>query len=938
MSLKYNIALSSVLSACLLAAGAAEARGDGRPEWLQRDSLTVTRLGTVPSWSVTGAVSAAKGSKLEKSFTQNVLNTLYGEIPGLTVMQGSGEPGADSPSLNARGYNTLETTDRSVLIIVDGFESTLDNLSVQEIESVYLLKDATAAALYGMRAANGVLYVTTKRGSIKPLEINFSAQVGFNTPFKTPKFVDSYTYATLYNEALENDGLSAGGYDDAALEAYRTGSDPFLYPNVNWQDELLKKMSVLQNYNLNFSGGNGTVRYFALLNVSDNNGFFKGTDPAHETSSNSKYTRYNIRANVDVNITKKLLLNMTLAANIADQKGPAGGAYSIYNKAALTPPNAFPVHNPDNSYGGNSAFSNPVGDLLETGMGSYNSRNIQTNLRLSYDLSALVKGLSIAGAFSFNNYFIGNSNKSRTYPYFQVEMYDGEYYYNQFSELTSMEIDDSGADQWRNMSFTASLNFERTISKKHYVWANAEFFSDEDYKMTDTDLKDWQFPYRYIGVRGRAAYSFDQRYMAEFVFSYEGSDLYMKGKRFGFFPAVSVGWIASNEGFLKDNDVLTWLKLRASCGTVGHASVIGKRYAYFQDYRYNGGYYKGYNQTIVSGMTEDEVADRNRTWEKERRFNVGVELGLWDKLDFTFDYFLHKRSDILVPPTGAIPSVLGMSFSELNLGRTTNQGFETSLSFYDRRPSGFEYYAKGNFWFARNVIDYQAEELRLYPYQVRTGHQIGQPFGLVAEGLFRDEADIESSPVHTFSEVRPGDIKYRDMNDDGQIDNQDVCAVGRGGTPEFSGSLTIGLKFRGFDFEAMFYGVGNRTMYLSGATYWSFMNQYSAPASALGRWTEDTRDTAQYPRLSTQGNSNNTQYSSFWQRDGSFLKLRYVEIGYTLPERCSSAISASAIRFFVNGTNLFRIDKVSGIANADPENMNGFPAMRTVSLGLKLKF
>ena len=223
MSLKYNIALSSVLSACLLAAGAAEARGDGRPEWLQRDSLTVTQLGTVPSWSVTGAVSAAKGSKLEKSFTQNVLNTLYGEIPGLTVMQGSGEPGADSPSLNARGYNTLETTDRSVLIIVDGFESTLDNLSVQEIESVYLLKDATAAALYGMRAANGVLYVTTKRGSIKPLEINFSAQVGFNTPFKTPKFVDSYTYATLYNEALENDGLSAGGAGGVSGRRQRVG-------------------------------------------------------------------------------------------------------------------------------------------------------------------------------------------------------------------------------------------------------------------------------------------------------------------------------------------------------------------------------------------------------------------------------------------------------------------------------------------------------------------------------------------------------------------------------------------------------------------------------------------------------------------------------------------------------------------------------------------
>lgn len=886
----------------------------------------------------TFSTSTVSGSRLEKTFTQNVLNTLYGELPGLTLTKGSSEPGADSPSFNLRGYNTMTNTDRSVLVIVDGFESSIDNLSAYEIESVTVLKDAAATAIYGMRAANGVMVVKTKRGTVKPLEVNFSAQAGVNFAVNRPEFLNSYDYAMLYNEARQNDGLTPF-YNDDALNAYRDGTNPFLYPDVDWHDLLLKNASAQHNYNLNFSGGNETVRYFAMLNVSDNNGFFKGTDPYHKTNSNSKFTRYNVRANIDVNITKNLSAHLTLGANMDKGYSPAGGASALYDKMANVPPNAFPAYNPNGTYGGNATFSNPLGDLLETGLDSFDSRNIQSNLSVNYAFAGNLKGLELSVAFAFNNWFRGESNKSQDYIYYALAHDGSDYVYQSYGEKTSVTIDDSPSAQWRNLSYAANVNYHNTFARKHKVGFEAQFFSDIKYKQANSSLKDNEFPYKYLGVRGRLSYAYDSRYLVDVTWSTMGTNLYMKGKRFGFFPAVSLGWIISNEGFLKDNKVLSFLKLRTSYGLVGYDSIVGnKRFAYTQDYKYTASYYIGTENTQMYGMMEDNVADLNRTWEKERRLNIGVAASFLNRLDFTFDWFLHKRSDILVNPAGEIPAVLGMSFAYLNLGRTTNQGLETTVGWHDKVGTDVEYSVKAGFWFARNRIDYQAEEMRLYPNLITTGHSIGQPFGLEAIGLFRDEADIASSPEQTFSEVKPGDIKYRDVNGDKVIDNQDVTAIGHTGTPELTGTLTLGLCWKALDFEAMFYGVGNRSVYLSGNTYWAFMNQYSAPASALDRWTPDTRNTAEYPRLSSQANQNNTQYSSFWLKDGSFLKLKYVEVGYTFPLKFRKEGSEASLRVFLNGTNLFSLHHLHKYTNADPESMGGFPAMRTFSGGVKFKF
>lgn len=938
MTIEYKKLIIAILPVCLLASPFAQAQEVvDIPGWGKRDSVTTTLLTDDPSWKVASAISTVKGERLEKSFTQNVMNTLYGQIPGLTVMQGSGEPGSDSPTINARGFNTLNTTDRSVMVIIDGFESSLDQISVQEIESVSLLKDAAAAALYGMRAANGVLLVTTKRGAIKPLEINFSAQLGFNTPFKMPKFLDSYGYAQLYDEARVNDGLSTVYEETPAMEAYRDGSNPYLYPNVDWYDEALKKTSVLQNYNLNMSGGNETVRYFALVNVSDNNGLFKGTDSHRKESANAKLTRYNVRANVDVNVTNELSAQLKLAANVQDQFAPTGGSWNIYNQLALLPPNAFPVYNPNGTYGGNGTFSNPVGDLKEKGYSSYNRRSIQSSLRIRYNLGALVKGLSISAAYSFNNNFQSVYNKSRKYPYYSLSMAGDDYIYNTYSEKTSFSIDDKTSKQWRNTIFQGTVDYSNVFNSLHSVDANIAFFSEKTFDEYDSSKRDSEFPHKYVGMRGRVSYGYDQRYVGEVAFSYEGSDLYARGKRFGLFPAVSLGWILSNEAFMKDNEVVNFMKLRASYGLTGHASIVGNRYGHEQIYAYTGSYYFGINNTQKFGIKENNVADVNRTWEREKRFNIGVDGTLLGMIDFSFDYFKHDRTDILVAPAATIPGFSGLKYAEMNLGKSTNSGFEASIRF-GKKTGELEYYAQANLWYAKDKLKYMAEDVKEYDYQKRTGQRLNQPFGLVALGLFRDQDDIDNSPVHTFSDVKPGDIKYKDMNGDNKIDGDDTCPIGYSGTPDFSGSLTLGVKYKGFDLETMFYGVAKRTAYLSGNTYWAFMNQYAAPESALARWTDATKDTAKYPRLSTRANPNNTQYSSFWQEDGSFLKMRYLELGYTLPKKWTKAVYSNNVRIFLNGTNLFSFSRMGGLKNADPEGLGGYPSMRTVSLGVKLQF
>lgn len=898
-------------------------------------ALKPIAYGAQPLWQITGALSTVSGTDLQKTFASNLANTFYGRIPGLTVQQAGGEPGNDSPALLGRGVSTFGPG-RNLLVMVDGFESSFEHLTPDEIESVSLLKDAAATAIYGLRGANGVLLVTTKRGSDSPLQVALSTQQGFHTAYRLPQFLGSYDYARLFNEGLRNDGRTPR-YTDAELEAYRTGSDPYLYPNVNWYDQVLKKTAPISNYNLNFRGGNNTVRYFVLLNAIRSNGLYVNAGDLDEESVNSRYARYNFRSNVDLNVTKRLSASLTLGGSVEDKTNPAANTTNaLFNALATLPPNAFPVYNANGSFGGTSALSNPLADLLKRGIYASNGRTLQTTLKFTQQLDFLTPGLSASAAVSFNNFFRSYSTKSKQYErYAAAKGTAGDTVYTRFGQNTSLVGNEDNSDQWRNVVYQGFLNYDRAFGK-HALSALLMYNADSYTLINNTTTAVQSLPFKHQGIGGRLTYANAGKYIAEFSFGYQGSEAFPKARRYGFFPAASLGWVASNEGFLKDHAVVSYLKIRASYGLSGNDQIGGPRFAFEQRYPYQSAYYFGTNNTQVFSLAEGTAAATDLSWEKQRTANLGVELSLAKRVDLVLDVFSQKRYDILAAPNRTVPQFIGVALPLINQGEVTNRGFEATLRYTGRSESRLQYFVEASAWYAQNKIAYNAEALRQFEYQYTTGRAVGQPFGLEAIGLFRDQADIAASPRQIFAPVQPGDIKYKDQNGDGVIDQNDTAPVGKTGVPTLTLALRPRLQYRGFDLEALFQGVTGTTAYFGGTYFHAFQNNGQIAPIALDRWTPETAATATYPRLSAANNLNNYRYSSFWQRDGSFVKLRSLELGYTLAGSLVEKVGLGTARVFVNGTNLFSLDRMKGYI--DPEVASGYPALRTVSVGLRLQF
>lgn len=902
-----------------------------RVDTLLQNDINKVAYGMQPKWMTTGAVSSVRGNEL-KSFVPNIANMLNGRIPGLVVQQWGCEPGADSPAMNARGVNTYGSG-TGLFIVIDGFQSTeayFQQLTPQEIESITLLKDASATAIYGSKGANGVLLITTKRGTSDKIKINFSIQSGFQQPLRLPEFLGAYDYATLYNEALVNDGKSPF-YTPMDLEAYKTGNDPIFHPDVDWYGTILRKAAPITNYNFTASGSNEYFRYFVLLNVLDDRSLYRKAGNVSDFSKNGTYTRYNFRTNIDVKLSKRLQGAITLGGTIEDKTNPGtsentSGMFDLMSSIA---PNAFPVYVSTGMYGGNSMYSNPLGDLMQTGYTSYNGRSLQAIFQLKGDLGFITPGLSVNGAVGFNTYFKSYSKKSRQYARYSVDRDNAdEIIYTTYGQNTSLAGDESSSSQWRDYSLQASLNYNRTFNGLHNIDA-IYLGSYNDYVVTGTDLS-----YKNIAMGGRVTYSYDKRYIGEFSFGYNGTENFPKGHRFGFFPAGSLGWILSNEAFLKGNPILNYLKLRASYGIVGNDNIGGIRYMF--DQYYDGyGYHLGNSNNVQDGLVQGKLANPDVTWEKEKKFNVGFEATLVNKIDVSFDYFIQKRSNILSQPYRTVPDYLGISRPDINIGKVDNKGLETSIRYNGIGKKDLTYFVETSLWYAKNKVVYNAEAIQENEFLYGTGRIVGQPFVLEAIGFFKDEDDILKSPTQTFTDVRPGDIKYKDQNKDGKIDSNDYYPIGYTSMPQITLGLHGGITFKGFDMDIFFQGAANRTVYCGGKYYHAFQNDAKVSSIALGRWTPETAETATYPRLSSENNLNNYQASSFWQKNGNFLKLRSLEIGYTLPFQLSRKINLEKVRIFANGTNLFSLDHMDGFT--DPETMSGYPALRTISFGLSIQ-
>ena len=930
MKLNNKIILSGIIAVCAGtgAVSAQEAADTLADQWNSVPTLDL------PDWQVTGAVSRIGGDELTDFYTSNVVNTLFGRIPGLTVQEVGAEPGADTPTLNSRGVGTFGSG-TGLFVVIDGFASTLDffsRLTPGEIESVELLKDATATAIYGNRAANGVLVVKTRHGDVSsPLKIDFGVKVGFQQPLRLPEWLGSYDYATLYNEALANEGQSPM-YQNDALDAYAAGDSPLLYPDVDWYNEIFRSSSPIYVYNLSASGGINSVRYFVHFNGVNNYGLLRNPMPTNDFAKRQSFSRYNFRTNVDVILSRRLTASIILGGSVEDKTTPgvSESTSSIIDLAANVPPNAFPVLASEGKLGGNATFANPIGEMTERGYISYNGRTAQAALRLTEKLDFITQGLSISGAVSFNNYYKAYSNKTRSYArYTPVQDSSGEISFTQIGEDTELGGDESQSYQWRNIVANAFINYDRVFDRKHYLKAMLRYDYDE-YTVSSETL-----PYQNVGMAGQLSYSYDRRYIGEFTFGYHGTGNFAPGQRFGFFPAGGISWVISEESFLKDSNVVNHLKLRATYGLVGNSDIGGARWMYNQYYNWNGYYLFGDQYSQSDTYLEGTKANPYVTWEKARKLNIGLEARLFDYLYFTFDYFREHRYDILTTPDANVPSYVGFSRPSMNLGIVDNNGFEAVLG-YNRTAGEFRYKVEASAWYAHNNVVYNSEAPQIYDYLYSTGHIVGQPFAYEAIGFFRDQEDIDSSPTQVWGEVFPGDIKYKDQNEDGVINEEDKYPIGYTSRPELTLALDLQFQYKGFDLQMLFQGAVNRTVYLDGRQFQAFQNNGKISTFALGRWTPETADTATYPRLATTGNENNYQYSSFWQRNGNFLKLRYMSFGYTFSSPAMKKANVDGLRLYLSGTNLFSLDYMQGFC--DPEVLSGYPAVRTLSLGVDLKF
>ena len=930
MKLNNKIILSGIIAVCAGtgAVSAQEAADTLADQWNSVPTLDL------PDWQVTGAVSRIGGDELTDFYTSNVVNTLFGRIPGLTVQEVGAEPGADTPTLNSRGVGTFGSG-TGLFVVIDGFASTLDffsRLTPGEIESVELLKDATATAIYGNRAANGVLVVKTRHGDVSsPLKIDFGVKVGFQQPLRLPEWLGSYDYATLYNEALANEGQSPM-YQNDALDAYAAGDSPLLYPDVDWYNEIFRSSSPIYVYNLSASGGINSVRYFVHFNGVNNYGLLRNPMPTNDFAKRQSFSRYNFRTNVDVILSRRLTASIILGGSVEDKTTPgvSESTSSIIDLAANVPPNAFPVLASEGKLGGNATFANPIGEMTERGYISYNGRTAQAALRLTEKLDFITQGLSISGAVSFNNYYKAYSNKTRSYArYTPVQDSSGEISFTQIGEDTELGGDESQSYQWRNIVANAFINYDRVFDRKHYLKAMLRYDYDE-YTVSSETL-----PYQNVGMAGQLSYSYDRRYIGEFTFGYHGTGNFAPGQRFGFFPAGGISWVISEESFLKDSNVVNHLKLRATYGLVGNSDIGGARWMYNQYYNWNGYYLFGDQYSQSDTYLEGTKANPYVTWEKARKLNIGLEARLFDYLYFTFDYFREHRYDILTTPDANVPSYVGFSRPSMNLGIVDNNGFEAVLG-YNRTAGEFRYKVEASAWYAHNNVVYNSEAPQIYDYLYSTGHIVGQPFAYEAIGFFRDQEDIDSSPTQVWGEVFPGDIKYKDQNEDGVINEEDKYPIGYTSRPELTLALDLQFQYKGFDLQMLFQGAVNRTVYLDGRQFQAFQNNGKISTFALGRWTPETADTATYPRLATTGNENNYQYSSFWQRNGNFLKLRYLSFGYTFSSPAMKKANVDGLRLYLSGTNLFSLDYMQGFC--DPEVLSGYPAVRTLSLGVDLKF
>ncbi|AOM80917.1 SusC/RagA family TonB-linked outer membrane protein [Pedobacter steynii] len=907
------------------------------------NEVAIIGYGTQKKVSVTASLSTISVKELERVSTPSLTNAIAGKLPGIITRQESGEPGGDAAQVYIRGLSTFGSN--GPLVLIDGVERNMNVINAQEIESFTILKDASATAIYGVRGANGVILINTKRGELGKPRVTYRSEAAALKALRLPEYINGGQYASLMNEALVNANQSPR-WSEEEIKKFNDGSDPYLYPNSNWTDAVLKRDTWQTINNLSVTGGTEIIKYYTNVGFTLQDGLYK-QDAANKFNTNANIKRYNFRSNVDLNLSKSLTMQLSLGGIIQNGNYPGFGAGDIFQSLKVVSPIAFPVTNPDGSPGGAQTYIgwNPWGRVTQSGYLTQDRSTLQGTFGATWDLSSFTtKGLSVRGMFSYDRIAQTNNGRSKQ---FEVKRYLGkdpvtgeDLYSAAFREEQPLAYSFSNASD-RAIYSELQLNYNRSFGK-HEV-TSMLLFNQRDFVSLTASSSILNIPYRRQGLAGRTTYGFDNRYFAEINFGYNGSENFPAGKRYGFFPSFSAGWVVSNEGFWKVPAIST-LKFRASHGKVGN-DQIGQRFLFLSTIRTNGQSYAfGPGQEVLYGMEENAIGNENVTWETAQKSNIGLDLGLFkDHLTLQVDVYSERRKDILLQ-RNTVPAIAGFfpwSIPFANLGKVNNKGIDGLLEVKHTTSGGFFYSVRGNFTYARNKVIENDEAAKRFSYLSGKGLRLGQSFAFVADGFFQSEAEIETSPLQTFSNVRVGDVKYKDINGDGLIDSFDQIPVGYPRLPEISFGFGGTVSFKGFDASLYFTGAAHTSVFLSGFSMWPFYDGLGVNNVLTeyynNRWTPSNPN-ALYPAIDVGNNPNNYVNSTLWMRNGNYLRLRNAEVGYTLPKRVSNRFGISNLRFFVNAVNLVTWDHIKIIDPESNDGTGGYPLQRSLNAGLQIDF
>lgn len=941
-----------------------------------------------------GSVATITTKDLTQSPTANINNALAGRLPGLIVNQyAGGEPGVDQSELFIRGKATYGN--QSAIVIVDGIERDMSYLAPDEIETFTILKDASATAAYGIRGANGVIVITTKRGkAAEKATVNLKASIGINQPIGFPEYLGSADYATLYNEARLNDAKMTGAdisslnlFSQQAIDNFRRAkgdnSDGLGY---DWDYyDFAFKPGLQEDVSLSIRGGTDKVRYYVLANYFSQGGNYKYSN-AGEYDSQTKFTRYNFRSNIDININRYLSTRLDLGARITDRNAPGTTAGRLMTICATQPPylpilveeNAHPQNeeyiqqNPRGMlYGDNIYRYNLLGELSRTGYLNEKNTYLNGSFAMNLDMEFLTKGLKAEVMFSYdasegrwiNRKLDTYKDGYREYPkyatFMPIEGSDaymaGGHYTGAYKTGNKYDIDQTiGNGFSHNASdgrtyIQARLDYNRLFSNRHEV--TAMLLANRGNRTVNNELA-----YHSQGITGRFAYYYNQKYLMEFNFGYNGSENFAPGKRYGFFPAGSIGWVVSEEEFMKKASWIDFLKVRASYGLVGSDNV-SSRFPYLAFYGGGSGYDFGNNfGTNVGGISEGNLANANLTWEKARKLNVGIDFTtLNQRLALTIDAFYEYRFDIITDMNSdgimGYPDIVGKDAALQNLGEVSNRGVDIELSWNDKIGKDFRYYIRPNLTFSRNRLEYKAEVARKNSWRKETGKRLYENFVYVFDHFVADqeEADrLNKIGYQPWGQLIPGDVVYKDLDRNGVIDDEDRTAMGNPRSPELMFGIPFGFQYKNFDFSVLLQGATKSSILLNGAAVFDFPQFEQDKIGRvkkmhLDRWTPETAATAKYPALHYGTHDNNKNgNSSLFLYDASYLRLKNVEIGYNVSPKLLRKFHVQQARIYVQGLNLLTFDKL-GDVDIDPETKSGdgaswYPIQKVFNFGIDITF